>query len=1002
MKHTSHRPHWWLWLAVAAIGASGPIQAASPIPALETKDTVQARVGVFRNGAGFTAPGGGHTGQAADYAADFATGAGPVVVQDGAFLNEAAANDEMSFAFWIKNFSTSGNSAFWGVSPSSIDGERGWQAHVPWADNTIYFDTAGCCGADTQRINGSIENFSEYTWDLTWWTENWHFFVFSKKAEIKQVWIDGLLFLEGSNTSPLPTDFTALYIGARPEAQNVVHGLIDDFAVFGTALDEATIGQLHTGTLPTALPAGAKLMAFWDFNDYPAEGVFLSLMPAADAPAAPPDLIEVVHLDGVTPWAEGNVSLTVDGADAPITLIRDGTKVTVRHVPSPLLAMESKHKAVLTYPGTAGPKTIEWEFTVGTYVSDAVASRFGVLMGGSSLTGDAGGHTGQSGDRAVDFGRGTGPVHIANAAFLNEATANDEMTFALWIKLYDNANNSAFWANSPSSSGTRRGWQAHIPNGNNIYFDTAGCCDANNQRINASITTFSGYTDLTWWNGWHFFVFSKKAEVKQIWIDGLWFLEGYNYGVLPTDITDLFLGSDGGGTSLMHGLIDDFAVFGTALSDTTINELYTGTLPTALPAADKLVAYWNFNDVSPDGIFVSFTPAPDATDGAPNLVEAVHAQGSSPWDLDKVGLRIDGVAVAPQVVRDAGRVTVRYVPSPIFAQKSVHTATLVYPKADGTLAERSWQFAVAAYTLDTLHQHLGVLSEPAQFTADGGGRTGQVGDYGIDFGQVNAGQSVHVADATFLNAATANDEMAVGAWQKLYSIANSSLFWGVSPSSSGTQRGWTMQAPWSNNTLYFDTAGCCDAATQRISQAMTTDLFPPYSGDVSWWQDWHYLLFQKKLSTKEIWIDGELFLTADNTAPLPTDFTEAYFGYDAPDNASMLGIIDDMAIFKTALDETTVKAIFNGTKPTALPAEAGLIAFWDFNDPPPAVRPTLIVTRSENQLTITSDPQPLPAGFVLQTAPSVLGPWTTQQGANTPITVPIGNEQAVFLRAAVP
>ncbi|HOY60471.1 MAG TPA: hypothetical protein PK640_20320, partial [Verrucomicrobiota bacterium] len=68
--------------------------------------------------------------------------------------------------------------------------------------------------------------------------------------------------------------------------------------------------------------------------------------------------------------------------------------------------------------------------------------------------------------------------------------------------------------------------------------------------------------------------------------------------------------------------------------------------------------------------------------------------------------------------------------------------------------------------------------------------------------------------------------------------------------------------------------------------------------------------------------------------------------------------------------------------------------------PQPTV--ALSVVRSGNNLTITSDPQPLPTGFVLQTAPSINGPWTTQAGANTPITVPIGTEQAVFLRAAKP
>jgi len=60
------------------------------------------------------------------------------------------------------------------------------------------------------------------------------------------------------------------------------------------------------------------------------------------------------------------------------------------------------------------------------------------------------------------------------------------------------------------------------------------------------------------------------------------------------------------------------------------------------------------------------------------------------------------------------------------------------------------------------------------------------------------------------------------------------------------------------------------------------------------------------------------------------------------------------------------------------------------------------VTRSGSNLTITSDPSPLPAGWVLQLAPSVKGPWATQAGANTPVTVPIGNDAAVFLRATKP
>lgn len=75
------------------------------------------------------------------------------------------------------------------------------------------------------------------------------------------------------------------------------------------------------------------------------------------------------------------------------------------------------------------------------------------------------------------------------------------------------------------------------------------------------------------------------------------------------------------------------------------------------------------------------------------------------------------------------------------------------------------------------------------------------------------------------------------------------------------------------------------------------------------------------------------------------------------------------------------------------------------DDPTPAVGSgggdtvTLAVSRAGNVLTITSTPQPLPAGFVLQVADSVNGPWLDQVGANTPVPVTIGANSPRFLRA---
>src|SRR5439155_26620584 len=138
-------------------------------------------------------------------------------------------------------------------------------------DNVIYFDTSGCCGASTERISADIATFPDYTGDISWW-KNWRFFVFSKKADVKQIWIDGKLFLQGSSTDVLATDIGRLMIGGDTFGGNRMHALVDDFSIFSKELAEAEITNLFNGTLPTALPASSGLLAYWDFNDIPPVG----------------------------------------------------------------------------------------------------------------------------------------------------------------------------------------------------------------------------------------------------------------------------------------------------------------------------------------------------------------------------------------------------------------------------------------------------------------------------------------------------------------------------------------------------------------------------------------------------------------------------------------------------------------------------------------------------------------------------------------------------------
>ena len=210
-------------------------------------DLVRSAVGELEGDAVFTDDRGGRSGQAGDRAVDLGTygGGQHVLVEPANWLNGYPAQlNQITFSFWQKWTENINNqSSFWAVSTGSSSGNRGAQAHTPWGNGEIYFDTAGCCGGATQRIN-LASGFDQVDW------EEWHHFAFVKDGDYKAIYVDGDLLHEGNNTNPLPADFVRLMIGSDGGGGNSHGGLIDDFAVFTTPLSMADIGELADGMRP--------------------------------------------------------------------------------------------------------------------------------------------------------------------------------------------------------------------------------------------------------------------------------------------------------------------------------------------------------------------------------------------------------------------------------------------------------------------------------------------------------------------------------------------------------------------------------------------------------------------------------------------------------------------------------------------------------------------------------------------------------------------------------
>ena len=598
---------------------------------------------VVTNGAQFSLDGVGHTAKAGDRALDFGTnsaqravrsrGIAPYLQAAAAYDPATARSDQISISFWQK-WSTVpvGSSIFYILSPAAglASNYRGMQAHNPNGNGQpIYYDTAGCCTLGTQRLqtNGP----AGFNW------QQWHHFVFVKDLGLKQIWIDGRLYASSTGAIPLTTDFTEMYLGVSyPGFGAQFQGLLDDFAVYGSALTTNQIEALAYGLSPMDVDLASGDSDADGMPDWWEVYYGFNRNDPSDA-AADPDQDGLTNLqeyqkktlplnrdtdgdgfldgvetgtgywtsstdtgtdplnpdmdgDGLLDGAESNTGVYVSPTNAgsnPFSrdtdndLYPDGTEV--------LLGSNPNQPTSVPYVDGSPNLLAYWDFnqpTVATQALDRIHSFPGNFEGEAAYSADGLGRGGKPGDRALYLGtNSTALVRNSAGAWLSAAGVRDTITVSFWEKWTTPiASIFAFYGISPSSQDNARGISAHSPWGDGtIYWDTGGSAAA--YRISANFSTFSnnvpGYTDANGFftNQWHHLAFVKDGSVKQIWIDGLLFLQGTNATVLATDFTQFLMGNTWASASAFHGFMDDFAVYGTALDPTNIMALAKGASP---------------------------------------------------------------------------------------------------------------------------------------------------------------------------------------------------------------------------------------------------------------------------------------------------------------------------------------------------------------------------------------------------------------------------------------
>jgi hypothetical protein len=222
-------------------------------------DLMQETPMVFRGAAAFSVDGGGRSGLAGDRALNLGTAGGNyATIDDAGFIGLVNAynqqHDRITIVFWQKwSTSIASSASVYCVSAGATGGNRGLQTHMPWTDNTIFYDHSGCCATPAQRLSGASP--AGHSW------QQWHHVAIVKNGGTKQVWINGQLHLsQSSGASALLADWTRIQVGAMPDGTSSVRGLIDDFAMFSIALGQAEIAALAGGARPSAIvtPIGER------------------------------------------------------------------------------------------------------------------------------------------------------------------------------------------------------------------------------------------------------------------------------------------------------------------------------------------------------------------------------------------------------------------------------------------------------------------------------------------------------------------------------------------------------------------------------------------------------------------------------------------------------------------------------------------------------------------------------------------------------------------------
>ena len=168
-----------------------------------------------------------------------------VEVGNGVWVNVppevwAPIDNQFTVAYW--SFGYAGLANNWGFFATAAGANRMISNHLPWGDGNVYYDTADAGGAwEAERISQAL--------DPGLATGVWNHWAFTKNADTgdKKVYLNGEVWLTGTNATGPVTEITVFTIGSGANGAEQYLGQIDDFQLHDVELTQEEIKAAMRG-----------------------------------------------------------------------------------------------------------------------------------------------------------------------------------------------------------------------------------------------------------------------------------------------------------------------------------------------------------------------------------------------------------------------------------------------------------------------------------------------------------------------------------------------------------------------------------------------------------------------------------------------------------------------------------------------------------------------------------------------------------------------------------